>query len=1111
MDAVDDELAKLGAILVEDRVLRRVIKAHRRVRAVGLAVPHEHCYTLAREELLPYVERDELALDPAALPERVILVRGDRGALAHGQPEVLSRLWRHVFHARVHQAFDEQLAAGGLTPAAIRERVHRIGQTEFDEIRSVLKQEDLLLPPVDEASTYIEFVALYLELVHFAPSAVGRTFPAMFDTARIDAAIALDLDAEALLAASRPARAPERPIVPAAPREPAAAPAVIERPVPSARKGAQRARAKGNRSRAAILAARSGDAAGARTDLGELVQRLARALGGAPGEGWADALLPLAQHVAARRVLRFAAGARLLHDLQSACTVAEREVKVVDAVAWALSRGKRPIVRPLPATREVKIAKHVRAAVEKIADTGLAGAPRDRLADALHEMAHRADEQVRTVLRPKLEAALDEVGLHPHSLPERVAEKTLVDELLDRAVTLGRLSLGDLRDALSRNDLKLPDLSRAELRHGDALLRADRILAESLDGVYRRGESYMRGLQKVSSVTFGTTVGRLLTRFAILPLLGSYALFEGLQHTVGVLVEKLVFHAGLELSTAMATPKGPSVATAKLSTTKLHIYTPEALLGGAVFLFLLMHVPFFRRGTLAVSRLVWRGLRLVLIDAPLAAWQHPLVQRVMNSVVVRWIVKPAIPGAIAAWIAWTWWRWVIGGAVFVVTALALNSRLGRRLEEIALDWLVRSGRHLTSRVVPALVKYVLQLFVQLVEVFERGIYRVDEWLRFRSGQSAIAVVLKGAFGAIWFFVTYVLRLYVNLFIEPTVNPIKHFPVVTVAAKLILPFAPAMIAGMAGPASSLMGDTLGRGFAAFTFLVLPGLAGFLVWELNANWKLYRATRPKALRPLAIGHHGESMARFLKPGFHSGTIPKLFTKLRRAAWRNDQRAVSKHKEGLHHVEEAVATFAERQLVAMLNEGEAFRATDVAAEHVEIGSNRVQIALACPSVGPAPATIRFELQSGWLVAGLPALGWIEQLSAEQRQIFEIALAGFYKLAAVDLVREQLEQALQSHPGSEVPPYDIADEGLVVWPARGFEVEVVYDLHTPSLRPAVRGAEEHGEVIDLAGRHAMFGREPLYWSVWSTTWQQIARGEPPMRIIAGPSLLPAAAAAAA
>ncbi len=1079
MAAVDDELAKLGAILVEDRVLRRVIKAHRRVRAVGLQVPHEHCYTIARGELERYVERDELAVELASLPERVILVRADRGALAGARPEEHSRLWRAIFHARVHQAFDELLEARALTAAAIRERVHRIGQTEFDEIRSVLQQEDLLLPPVDPASTYIEFVALYLELRHFAPDAVGRTFPAVFDTAQLDATIALDLDAAALLAASRPAGAPEAPIVERPPPAPEPDEPRLERAVPSAGRAAQRARAKGNRSRAALLAARAGDLVAARTDLHELALHLARALGGVSPDGWADALLPLAQRSATRRTLRFSAGARLLHDLSAACTVAEREVQVVDAVAWALSRGKRPIVRPLPATREVKIAKHVRAANAKIAACGLAGEARDRLSAALHAMARHAEDQVRAVLRPKLEAALHEVGLEPRNLPERVAERTLVDELLDRAVTLGRLTLGDLRDALSRNDLKLPDLELAELRGGDPLLRADRILAASLDGVYRRGESYMRGLQKASSVVFGTRAGRLLTLYAVLPLLGAFSVLYGLQVMLGPLVVKL---SGYEPV----------------------IYTNASLLGGAVFLFLLLHVAPFRRAMAAAARGLWRGLRFLLLDGLIALWLHPVTQAILQSRFVRWIVKPGIPAALAAWLVPGWWRWAIAGAVYAVTAVALNSRLGRRVEEIAVDWLVRSARHLTGRVVPALVKYVLRLFVQLVELFERALYRVDEWLRFRTGQSAVTVFVKGLFGAIWFLVAYVLRFSVNLFIEPTVNPIKHFPVVTVAAKLILPFTEPMLRGISGVASPVMGDVLAGGFAAFAVIMLPGLAGFLVWELKENWKLYRATRARALRPRVIGHHGETMARFLKPGFHSGTIPKLFTKLRRAAWKHDEHAVSKHKEGLHHVEEAIARFAERQLVAMLDECAAFRAADVALEHVEIGSNRVTIAVVCPSVSPEPATIRFELQSGWLVAGIPAPGWLGGLDGDQRRIFEIVLAGFYKLAAVDLVREQLEHALAPHPGAAAPPYDIADEGLVVWPARGFDVEIVYDLRVAAPAPELRGAGYHGEVIDLAGRHAMFGREELYASVWSTTWQQIARGEAPMRIIVGPSLLP-------
>jgi hypothetical protein len=172
-------------------------------------------------------------------------------------------------------------------------------------------------------------------------------------------------------------------------------------------------------------------------------------------------------------------------------------------------------------------------------------------------------------------------------------------------------------------------------------------------------------------------------------------------------------------------------------------------------------------------------------------------------------------------------------------------------------------------------------------------------------------------------------------------------------------------------------------------------------------------------------------------------------------------------------------------------------------------VQITLICPSIGSVPTTIRFELQSGWIVAGLAEPGWTQQLDPEQRRIFEIALAGFYKLCGVDLLREQLAQALKPDDGP-VPPYDIADEGLVVWPGDGFETEAIYDLRGSRLVPTIRGAPYTGQLFDLGGRHALFGREPLYWSVWSTTWQQIARGETPMPIIVGPSLLSGGAPAA-
>jgi len=682
MDGLDAELARVAVVLLEDRVLRRVIKKHRRLPGMGLQVPHAQCYTLPRADLEGLVERDELHVDPVALPAHVAIVGGSRSALEAGDPGELSRAWRVIFHARVHQAFDELLARSAITPASIRERIHRIGQTEFDEIRSVLRQEDLLLPPVDDTSTYAEFVALYLELQHFAPRALDRTFPTL-DLARVDAAIALDVDGAALLAAARPAGAPDKPIVdePAHPvRGSDERAAVVD---PSARALASRARVKGNRARAAILALRAGDREMARTDLDELGARLARAVGAAaPGPGWTDALLPVATLAAAQRVLRFTPGARLLHDLQSACVVAEREIKVVDVMAWVLSLGKRPVVRALPATREVRVAKHLHAAARKVAECALPSAgDAQRLAAAVRDMVVRGDTNVRVVLRPKIAAALDTVALHPGNLPERVAEKKLIDELLDQAVAVGRLSIGNLRDAISHNDLKMPDLDPRRLRTSDELLRCDLALSQSLDGVYRRGEGYLRFLQKISSVFFGTATGRLLTLYLILPLLGSFTVFKGLQEMID-LVAKHTHRAAREIATLSSITPGAQAVAREVSSVarEAHRAAPEiatvtTIAAGAVFLFLLLHVPPFRRGVVFALRLLGRGLRLVLFDAPRALLRRPLVRKLLGSRFTRWVIKPAIPAAAALFISQGVLRWPLAAGVFVLLALGLNSRI----------------------------------------------------------------------------------------------------------------------------------------------------------------------------------------------------------------------------------------------------------------------------------------------------------------------------------------------------------------------------------------------------------------------------------------------------
>ncbi len=262
-----------------------------------------------------------------------------------------------------------------------------------------------------------------------------------------------------------------------------------------------------------------------------------------PARPWEESLLALVRQTP-RGI--WTVEARLLYDLQKACVDHERDVYTIDVVEWALSWGRRPMKRRLPAQRDVLMLKHLRSAARRLAAVGISAAPAAACPAPARRDA-RIEARLREQLRPRVVAALDGVGLLPQNLPERVARKKLVEELLDRIVDRGFLAIGDLRDAISRNNLKLPDLlspldfspddgilrrarrvsgwlwrGTADFLHGDQLLRADRRLALTLDGVYRRGEIYMRWMQRLSSPGFGTGLGRFLTRFAVIPFGGAF-------------------------------------------------------------------------------------------------------------------------------------------------------------------------------------------------------------------------------------------------------------------------------------------------------------------------------------------------------------------------------------------------------------------------------------------------------------------------------------------------------------------------------------------------------------------------------------------------------------
>jgi len=214
LSALEDAVRAVdpAALLVSPRVVRRIIKQATGASGIGLRVPHRKTFVIGREELLTIVDRVDLDLPTDAdLPESVIIIARPSSdmLLESSAGEITTKFWRQLFHARIHQALEQTIAEGRLPPSELQARIQHIGESEFEEIRTVLRQEDYLLPPKNDLTVYIEFVAVYLELRHFVPGFLRSYFPSLEDLHAIDELLKRDVDAEGLLSATRLPGAPE--------------------------------------------------------------------------------------------------------------------------------------------------------------------------------------------------------------------------------------------------------------------------------------------------------------------------------------------------------------------------------------------------------------------------------------------------------------------------------------------------------------------------------------------------------------------------------------------------------------------------------------------------------------------------------------------------------------------------------------------------------------------------------------------------------------------------------------------------------------------------------------------------------------------------------------
>ncbi|MFM8189224.1 MAG: hypothetical protein ACKN85_12150 [Pirellula sp.] len=1186
--------ADATAYLVEPRVMRRILRKRSKHPSLAMVLPHGESQVVSSQEVLSTILPDELGIAyyPAFGSDVILLQLPGVDQLEHWPLEELKLLlWRRLFHAHLDRELRYLETPDKL--AFVQSKIHQIGQVEFDEAHHVLRNELRLLHPDSRVEAFREWIAHYWEFHAFDSGRVSTWFPSLHQVDDLEQKMGMNLAVEEILHRTKIAGAASIESISHEAQDEAVlrntqkgwslelASGTSERKYLRYMRRRDRSTERGNTVRAITSALRAERSAPSRSkrakaestadaDLRLLVKRLRESVGfpAHQSDDWHSVLKALAKNA----IQGFwNSEKRLLYDLQKVCLDKERISYRVDLLRWLTSFGSKPLRRPLYNLQEVQMAKHLASATARLVHVRLSGSERDQLTHLLEDASHQADQQMRLRIREPLKSTLLEVGMTPSSFPERVAMNKLVEDALDCISERGYISMGYFRDAVSKNDLKLPDLNGLkEAWSGDRLLKADDRLDTVLDGVYRRGDFYLRWIQMISAVFFGTGKGRFATLFLIIPFGGALVLIESIRHiwhkihiwtgghktlghddskdsedshqvvdpgptsqepTANVETDQTIQSAlGLnETSNATASwptmdrfglldgdeagqvvlvpPKTTDQAVDQIVTSQLTIIPMVIVLG--FFLMALIHLPRFRNAIWKTIRWIGQLIYAVFVRLPQQLLPWDLIRTTLDHPWTRsawaYVLKPGLVVLVFEWMLakpfGTGFNQILRASLETFSlSVLLNSRVGRDVQEVFFEAVGGVWNLLRLRWFVIAIDWVVELFRSVLLAFERFIYAVDEWLRFHSQESAISLIAKAVLGFFWSVISFLIRIYINLLIEPTLHPVKHFPVVTVAHKIFLPVLVILAGNMEMFLSNYMNKALAMSITWFNIVFLPGFFGFAVWELKENWRLFRQNRWNSLGAIPVGSHGETIERLLRPGFHSGTLPKLFRSMRRL--ENDSASVKRFTKRrscmkkLHHVTHDVQRFIERELLALVNQSVGPSDGALACTDLIVSTNSLTIRLDINDPDPTarrdlPLELVIQEQSGWLVAWMRSPGWLDRSSDGMKKAFYLAMDGFLRKCGVFLVRGQVEtEFVKEHP------YDVQDHGLVVWADHEFKEEcsVVFDgPAVASYRPSDL-AKRMG-LSEVPDRRWIFAASQTTWTHWEEAWDELIASREPIR----------------
>ena len=596
---------------------------------------------------------------------------------------------------------------------------------------------------------------------------------------------------------------------------------------------------------------------------------------------------------------------------------------------WLIHLGRTPIRQILPFQSLLRSLRSLEAIRNRLEELTWALEDLDRFSTLLATLTARVTTRLDAQLTPRLEWAMREADFIPRNHRENVAAHKMRCELLDVIKRRRGLKFTDVRDIVARNILRLPDPTLTEIIHGDRLGRFDQAAARALPGVYRPGELYIKGLQQLGSLLFGTDTGRAITRHLLLPFGAAWLLLKSVDLLLKYVPE---LASGLHLTSVVSVALIGTAANVGLYTGIGRHLAVQLWRGGWGLLRFVLYDGLrrlLRWGPVAtlLGTTVVRGLGRNLVQ-PLLIGILPLAPIIALAVLVEEV--PIEPGL-----------WLFGLA-FALGTLARNTPAGRRFLDNLASGTGRVLRRLNQALLVGLIQQMLYWFKEISRQFSQVLSRVDEALAHHLGEHWLSLGIKALLTPLWRLSEAVMQFYITVLVEPQVNPIKHFPIVTIGHKIMLPFLPAITSTLVVVTDSFMPKLIAYPLVTITIMLLPGLFGFLVWELKENWKLYQANHgwalaaadgtdgadtasrvETAIEPAIVGEHGETLRGLLTRGFHGGAIPKGFDRLRRVirAELRDQAPYTKRlrtrQRRLQELEHTLAIFIERELAFALRE--------------------------------------------------------------------------------------------------------------------------------------------------------------------------------------------------